>query len=67
MARIQKQGISLEEIGNIFGKEFPNADHFNQALSNLKNLKPTDRAFILKAAEIDLMEVTAEQPCNDQS
>ncbi len=60
MVHIQKQGISLEETGNIFGKEFPDAEHFNRTLSNQKNLKPTDRAFILKAAEIDPMEVTAE-------
>ncbi|MBW2176298.1 MAG: anion permease [Deltaproteobacteria bacterium] len=58
MARIQKQGISLEETGSMLGKEFPDAKHFYKALSNLNNLKPSDRVFILNSAEIDPMAVT---------
>jgi inorganic phosphate transporter, PiT family len=58
MARIQKQGISLEETEHMVGKEFPDAAHFYRMLSNLKNLKPAQREFILASAEIDPMEVT---------
>jgi len=61
LARIQKQGISLEKAGDLFGKEFPDAEHFNRALSIQKNMKPTDREFIFRTAEIDPMEVTAEK------
>ena len=61
MARIQKQGISLEETERIAGKEFPNAEHFYRALSNLKNLKPAEREFILTSAEIDHMEITIDK------
>jgi len=61
MARIQKQGISLEEAERTIEKEFPDAKHFYQALSNLKNLEPTEREFILASAEIDHMEITADK------
>jgi PiT family inorganic phosphate transporter len=60
LARIQKQGISLEESEHIIGKEFSDAKHFYRALSNLKNLKSAEREFILTSAEIDHMEVTVE-------
>jgi PiT family inorganic phosphate transporter len=59
-ARIQKQGISLKETENIIGKEFPDAEHFASALSKSKNLKPEERGFILKSAEIDKMDITNE-------
>ena len=60
MARIQKEGISLEGTERMLGKEFPDAEHFYRALSNLKNSKPAEREFILASAEIDPMEVTVE-------
>lgn len=60
MARIQKHGVALPKTGSMIGKEFSNAKHFYRALSNLKNLKPAEREFILASAEIDRMEVTAE-------
>ncbi len=61
MARIQKQGIPLDDAESLIGKEFPNAKHFYEALQKLKNLKPEDREFILMSAEIDQMEITAEK------
>ncbi len=61
MARIQKQGIPLDNAESMIGKEFPNAKHFYEALKKLKNLKPEDREFILMSAEIDQMEITAEK------
>ena len=61
MARIQKKGISLEDAEGMIGKEFSNAENFNRALRNLKNLKPKDREFILTSAEIDHMEITIEK------
>jgi PiT family inorganic phosphate transporter len=60
MARIKKQGISLKQTESIIGKEFPNAEHFKRALSKSKDLKPKERAFILKSAEIDNMDITKE-------
>ena len=56
MARIQKQGIPLDDAESMIGKEFPNAKHFYEALQKLKNLKPEDREFILMSAEMDQME-----------
>jgi hypothetical protein len=61
MARIQKQGILLEDAEGMIGKEFPDAKHFYRALQKLKNLNPTDREFILTSAEIDYMEITIEK------
>ena len=62
MARIQKQGIPLDEDAeDMIEKEFSNAELFNRALRNLKNLKPEDREFILMSAEIDHMEITIEK------
>ncbi len=61
MARIQKQGILLEDVEGMIGKEFPNAEHFDRALQKLKNLKPEDREFILTSTEIDYMEITIEK------
>ena len=61
MARIQKKGISLEDAEGMIGTEFSNAENFNRALRNLKNLKPKDRKFILTSAEIDHMEITVEK------
>jgi PiT family inorganic phosphate transporter len=61
MARIQKQGILLEDVESMIGKEFPNAEHFDRALQKLKNLKPEDREFILTSTEIDYMEITIEK------
>jgi len=61
MARIQKQGILLEDAEGMIGKEFPDAKHFYRALQKLKNLNPTDREFILTSAEIDDMEITIEK------
>ena len=61
MARIQKQGILLDDAESMIGKEFPNAKHFYEALQKLKNLKPEDREFILISAEIDQMEITIEK------
>jgi PiT family inorganic phosphate transporter len=60
MARIQAKGISFQETESIIGKEFLNAKHFSQALSNLKKIKPEELEYILQSAEIDRMEVTAE-------
>jgi len=60
MARIQNQGISLKETENMIGKEFPDAEHFASALSKSINLKPEERDFILKSAEIDKMNITKE-------
>ena len=60
VVRIQKQGISLKEAENIIGKEYPNAKHFNRALSKLENFKPKEREFIFKSAEIYNMDITNE-------
>jgi len=61
MARIQKQGILLKGAEGMIGKEFSNAEDFYTALSDLKKLKPEEREYILRSAEIDHMEITVEK------
>jgi hypothetical protein len=58
MARIKEQGIFFKETENIMGKEFPDAEHFYSVLSKSKNLKPKERDFILKSAEIYNIDIT---------
>ena len=61
MERVRSAGISTDKLGNLFGKDFPDATSFKKALSKNTTLTPEEQEVVMTSAEIDEMDVTKER------
>ena len=58
MERIRSLGVLTDNLGDLFGKEFPAAVKFKKALSEHMTFTPEELDIIITSAEIDEMDVT---------
>ena len=58
MERIRSLGVLTDNLGDLFGKEFPTAVKFKKALSEHMTFTPEELDIIITSAEIDEMDVT---------
>jgi PiT family inorganic phosphate transporter len=61
MERVRSAGISTDKLGNLFGKDFPDATSFKKALFKDTILTPEEQEVVMTSAEIDEMNVTKER------
>jgi len=61
MERVRSAGISTDKLGNLFGKDFPDATSFKKALFKDTILTPEEQEVVMTSAEIDEMDVTKER------